>query len=76
MKKIIVGICRFYIDGFRNMTIGRILWLIILIKLFVIFFVLKVFFFPDFLDRVATDSDKDDYVSEELIIRSQGDGQP
>lgn len=73
MKKIIVGICRFYIEGFRSMTIGRILWLIILIKLFVIFFVLKLFFFPDFPDRTATDSDKDDYVGEELIIRALGD---
>jgi len=31
------------------MTVGRTLWVIILIKLFVMFFVLRVFFFPDFL---------------------------
>lgn len=40
-------IVRFYIDGFRSMTLGRTLWAIILIKLFVMFAVLKLFFLPD-----------------------------
>lgn len=39
-------IFRFYCDGFREMTLGRTLWIIILIKLFVIFVVLRLFFFP------------------------------
>lgn len=39
-------IVRFYADGFRSMTIGRKLWAIIIIKLIVIFGVLKLFFFP------------------------------
>ena len=38
-----------YYDGFRSMTLGKTLWAIILIKLFIIFVVLKVFFFPNFL---------------------------
>jgi len=38
-----------YIDGFRNMTIGRKLWILIIIKLIVIFVILKIFFFPDVL---------------------------
>ena len=38
-----------YYDGFRNMRLGRTLWAIILIKLFIIFAILKVFFFPNFL---------------------------
>ena len=42
-------IFRFYRDGFRSMTIGKSLWRIILVKLFIMFAVLKVFFFPDFL---------------------------
>ena len=41
------SILRFYIDGFREMKLGRTLWLIILAKLFIMFAVLKVFFFPD-----------------------------
>ena len=35
-------VIRFYVEGFREMTI-------ILIKLFILFAVLKVFFFPDLL---------------------------
>ena len=35
----------FYRDGFREMTLGRTLWTIILIKLFIMFFILKLFFF-------------------------------
>ncbi|MDE6541669.1 MAG: DUF4492 domain-containing protein [Muribaculaceae bacterium] len=42
-------IVRFYADGFRNMTIGRTLWAIIIVKLVVLFAVLKLFFFPDIL---------------------------
>ncbi|MCM1311328.1 MAG: DUF4492 domain-containing protein [Bacteroides sp.] len=71
MKKWISNICGFYIDGFRNMTIGRTLWAIILIKLFVMFCIIRVFFMPDFLDSVASDKEKDDYVSGELILRAQ-----
>ena len=44
-----VRIFRFYYDGFWEMTLGRTLWAIILIKLFILFAVLKVFFFPDLL---------------------------
>ncbi|MDE7427486.1 MAG: DUF4492 domain-containing protein [Muribaculaceae bacterium] len=39
----------FYLKGFRSMTVGRKLWILIIIKLFIIFFVLKLFFFPDIL---------------------------
>ena len=42
-------IVRFYVEGFRSMTVGRTLWAIILVKLFIMFAVLKVFFFPDLL---------------------------
>lgn len=30
-----------YVDGFKNLTLGRVLWKIVLLKLFVIFVVLK-----------------------------------
>ena len=58
-----------YADGFRNMTIGKVLWAVILIKLFVIFFVLKLFFFPDVLKQKANGGDKATYVAGELITR-------
>ena len=44
-------IFRFYYDGFRNMTWGRKLWGIILIKLFIMFAILRLFFFPDILKK-------------------------
>ena len=62
-----VRIFRFYYDGFRQMTVGRKLWIIILIKLLVFFLVLKLFFFPDYLQtRFDTDEERSEYVIERL----------
>lgn len=70
MRQTVINIWRFYLEGFRSMTLGRTLWLIILIKLFIMFFILRLFFFPNFLNTSAVDTDKDEYVSRELIIRA------
>ena len=59
-----------YYDGFRSMTLGRTLWAIILIKLFIIFVVLKLFFFPNFLKQHA-DGDEPSYVANELVERAK-----
>ena len=60
-------IIRFYADGFRSMTVGRTLWKVIIIKLLVIFAVLKLFFFPDFLNsNFATDQERAAYVLEQI----------
>ena len=59
-----------YYDGFRSMRLGRTLWAIILIKLFIIFVVLKIFFFPNFLKQHA-DGDEAGFVASELVERSQ-----
>lgn len=56
----------FYYDGFRNMKLGRTLWAIILIKLFVIFVILKLFFFPDFLKEHA-EGDEATYVASQIL---------
>ena len=49
------------------MTIGKSLWAIIIIKLVVIFVLLKIFFFPDFLKtNFKTDEDRSNYVIEQL----------
>lgn len=55
-----------YYDGFRKMTLGRTLWAIILIKLFIIFAILKVFFFPDFLKEHA-EGDEAGYVATQIL---------
>ncbi len=65
---VLQNIFYFYYDGFRSMKTGKKLWLIILVKLFVMFAILKVFFFQDFLSsRFSTDQQKSDYVIEQLI---------
>jgi hypothetical protein len=57
----------FYYEGFKSMTLGKYLWLIILIKLFVMFVILKIFFFKDFLgEKFDSDADKSNYVIEQL----------
>lgn len=65
----ILRIFHFYYDGFRTMTIGRTLWAIILIKLAIIFLVLKIFFFPNYIDKHAQKQSKADFVSEEMLNR-------
>jgi len=60
----------FYYNGFRNMTVGKNLWTVILIKLFILFFILRLFFFPNFLNSMfKTDKERGDYVREQLIMR-------
>lgn len=63
---------RFYSDGFKRMTIGKTLWKIIFIKLFVMFAVLKLFFFPDFLQtNFSTDQQRADHVIQQLTGSAQ-----
>ena len=61
-------IFRFYYEGFKSMTIGKTLWMIILIKLFVMFVIFKLFFFKNFLNsNFETEEEKSNYVIEQLI---------
>ena len=57
-----VRIFRFYYDGFREMTLGRTLWAIILIKLFI----LRLLFFPDVLGGKSAE-ERGEIVRNELI---------
>ena len=74
MRNLVTGIWQFYVEGFRSMTLGRTLWLIIAIKLFIMFFILRLFFSPTYLNKAAVGSDKEEYVSRELILRAQENG--
>ena len=61
-------IWRFYMEGFRSMTLGKTLWAIILIKLFIMFFILRLFFFPNILQQKHdTDEERANQVIENLI---------
>lgn len=61
-------IWRFYIDGFKNLSgWGKQVWIVILVKLFIMFVILKLFFFPDLLRKnFDTDEERSEYVLEQL----------
>lgn len=74
MKKLLGNIWNFYIEGFRSMTLGKTLWTLILIKLFIMFCILRLFFFPNYINSHAeSKEDKNAFVGNELINRSLGD---
>lgn len=56
-----------YRDGFRQMTLGRTLWAIILIKLFIIFAILKVFFFPNYISTHAEEGKESEFVATKIL---------
>jgi competence protein ComGC len=62
-----------YADGFRSMTLGRTLWAIILIKLFVIFVLLKLFFVPNFIKEHAKEGEEPEFVATQVINRASTD---
>lgn len=66
IKKIV----RFYFEGFRNMRLGKVLWLVILVKLFIIFFILKIFFFPDHIGENAEKGREAEFVATEILDSS------
>jgi hypothetical protein len=65
---LLTRIVRFYYEGFINMSSwGRKVWLIILIKVFIIFLVLKLFFFPDILKKnFDNDAQRSEFVLDHL----------
>ena len=67
-----VRVYRFYRDGFKRMTLGRTLWKIIIIKLVVMFAVLKLFFFPNYLN---TNFETDEQRAEHVLTRITGPAQ-
>lgn len=67
MSQPLASVYNFYRNGFKAMTVGRTLWKIILIKLLVMFAVLKLFFFPNYLKtNFQTDEQRADHVLEQL----------
>lgn len=65
-NSIIKRIWLFYYEGFKGMTLGKTLWLIIIIKLFIMFFILKLFFFRGELNSYSNEEEKSRHVIEKL----------
>ena len=59
-----------YGDGFRHMTIGRTLWAVIIVKLIIIFGVLKLFFFPNYIGTHAEKGQEADFVAGEVMKKA------
>jgi len=66
-----IEVFRMYGSGFKNMRLGRVLWCVILLKLLVLFLIIKPFFMANYLNsRFATEQEKADYVMQELTQRN------
>ena len=51
---------------------GKKLWIIIIIKLFIMFGILRLFFFPDLLKQnFSTDKQRSDFVIEQLTNQNK-----
>ena len=68
MIKILKSILNFYVSGFKDMSkTSRQLWMIILLKLFIMFVVFRIFFFPNKLKQdFNTDEERSKHVIEQL----------
>lgn len=59
-------------DGFKGMTLGRTLWILVIIKLCIMFLILRPIFFPNYLNSKFDDKEsKADYVRQSLIENSE-----
>ena len=68
IKNCLKNIASLSIDGFKNMKIGKKLWLLIAIKLIIMFGILKVFIFNETLNtKFQTDEEKSEFVIRNLI---------
>lgn len=62
-------------DGFKTMKLERILWTIAIVKLIIMFLILRPFFFPNFLNSKFDNTEsKADYIRQELINNSELNG--
>ncbi|BDL89115.1 DUF4492 domain-containing protein [Campylobacter jejuni] len=65
-------IFNFYKKGFKNLTLGKTLWKIIFIKLFVMFVILKLFIFDvNFNSIFKSDKEKSTFVLKNLTLEGK-----
>ncbi|MCF0177995.1 MAG: DUF4492 domain-containing protein [Bacteroidales bacterium] len=69
-ENIFVRVFRFYRDGFRDMTWGRTLWLLVLLKLVLLFAVLRLFFFRPTMSGM-TEGEKSEFVARTLLQQEE-----
>lgn len=77
MKRSIINFFKWmyflYYDGFVNMRVGKTLWILIIIKLFVMFVIIKWLFFPNILqENFSTDTQRSQYILQQLTKEQHG----
>ena len=70
MKKGIIAIWEFSRDGFRSMTWGRPLWWLILLKVIILFALLRLCFFRPTLAG-KSEAERIEYIGNQLIQQHQ-----
>lgn len=76
MRKMINRFIDLYVDGFKHMTWGKSLWVVVLIKLVIIFAILKIFFFPDFIATHRGKMNSGDFVGKQVLSDSLSKAAP
>ena len=67
--KILSTIFLLYYEGFKSMTLGRSLWLIILLKILIIFGILKTFIYNNSFDKLYPNQElKSQFVTKNLKL--------
>lgn len=69
MKNTLISIYKFYVDGFRNMTWGRQLWWLILLKVIILFAILRLFFFQPILAG-KSEEQRSEHIGNELLLKT------
>lgn len=59
---------KFYAEGIKSMSVGRTLWIIVGIKLIILFVILRLFFFKPELNKYKSESEKAQHVIENLAL--------
>lgn len=63
---------QFYLEGFKNMKLGKRLWAIIGIKFVIFFVIMKILFFPNFLkENFSNDSERAEHVLQSLTTHKE-----
>lgn len=69
------SVWRLYADGFKNMTWGRPLWGLIILKIVILFGVLRLFFFQPVLSGLS-EEERSEHVGSELIVNTYQQDSP
>lgn len=65
-------IFQFYLEGFKNMKLGKRLWAIIGIKFVLFFVIMKIFFFPNYLkENFSNDTDRAEHILQNLTNKDK-----